>query len=1072
MRLVRFLLIVLVVLGPSFGLRAHAQTDIGPRIDALAVQHWIRDQIGSTGTCQQDPQTRLLCALGLQRYDLVTHHEARTLLTQAIDNLRQGSEAFLVAGIASFVLYYKESAGADLDTRRAAFRIAEQVLDYLMERSVASADPGVHRALAMVTAQAHLEVEQLALPAAERTKWLTNLANSLVRQARYARADPEVLRELNDLSLDIRQEVVRRLEIVGSPVRLGRALLNLGNGYVQASQFTDLEAGRPMVDWAGEQYERALDVLVHETSPDDPMANRLLTTVLSMHGISMMRGTGDEYLSHRRSIALLSYARERLGQRISGAREIDFWLAEIGARIQLIDRLPIEGQQLAQVHDAIALFETHAATATQRRREPDTPISVATSGTSLYAFRGRLDRNRADCQTAKQFWDRIVPHISTHANVNGRNIVYPFTALVDCFTSIDPDLGGRHVTDPERIALKQRIAAELAQGRRVLIDLPILNTTELAAQWFHDGGGDTCAAAAAVRRLTAPDQRIAYPEFWALGLLGPLCDDDQTAAEGFFDGVMARLIEQERQRARSRSGLALLARGNRQPLTDLAIVLAEAGMIDQALWILDFRDRSRFAPRLRATRARMLSSPADRRATIAQDIETWLRHDNPTDLAASFAADGLDAGRVLLRSEKAAQRLGVVDGLSFSSPAEIAASVGSVARERRLAWLLIGTHRSGWLVSTEGSHFKFVPIDIDRGRLERLLARTYGHSSGTSTDGLTFFEARDRSHSGQTPEERDRSVSIWQMALADLSKGVGDIVVEPLLRALDRPRTEQPPRLTLIVRNELADLPLHAIGPSQSNDGCPSLIDCYLVGVAGHATDLGDPEISSFGQGDRVATFWGHSAPVPASTSLASYGALLDEPVFDVTTAALEAVTTLSGPEVGLWLVHGQYDQRNPVSSHFTIDPGVTLDGIDILARAPDARSRRLQILIGCDGALFDGLVQPTEQVGLAEPFLQIGVQTLILPAWNSEVVASRVFTAHLIRSIVAGESAAQAYRNATLFLRDAGFDQVIALLSKDRSVPVDVEALRQLQRLRSVQGKSPPFRDLTRFAAFRLVDG
>ena len=242
------------------------------------------------------------------------------------------------------------------------------------------------------------------------------------------------------------------------------------------------------------------------------------------------------------------------------------------------------------------------------------------------------------------------------------------------------------------------------------------------------------------------------------------------------------LLTQERLEAQTRSGVALLARRLRQPLTDFAIALLENEKFVDALWTLDFRDRSRDTQRLHMARRSLENSSIEARASVVQYIEDWLRFDNPLSLEMSYTAVGFDEANIQLRSEIAAKRLNIEDTAAiFPTVEEIANLAGELGVSRRVAWLLIGTYRSGWLVlqaSDEKPVFAYVPLDYTRADLLALLNRRFRDPSTSEGPFQTFFEIRE------TDRQDPANVRLWQIALAAISREISARLLEPLMAEL------------------------------------------------------------------------------------------------------------------------------------------------------------------------------------------------------------------------------------------------------------------------------------------------
>lgn len=1063
-----------------------AQESQGAVLDAR-IANWSLDnelarRASDIRDCEADPVDRLICALGRAGASPIEREEARWLLTMSLQALDLGadpqmtSEFYLIAGASALALYRLDASEAGTEARRGAFVPAVQIWEHLLGRAVGSADPAVQIVMAQIFAQAYVESTALGDDPVSQTKWLTNLGNSLARAARHI-PNPEAALEVLFLAVAVRQEAVVRLEDASDPVRLARALLNRGNGYVQASQImaqrSGVDAVRPLIDQSGEHYARAIDILLTQTDASDAAANRLLTTVASMRALSMTRGAGDEYRAHRTAIALLQFLREEVPERISPGREVDLALAEIGVRIQLIDRLVGAQLRLAMIAETLDLFNRYEEIAVERRPEPDTALSIGISGLSLYAARGEITGDAADCGRAERYWDALEAEIPLHLNVNRDNVGEALLGLIDCHVATDPALA--IAPDPRiaRIESKAALLEGYVQQRPYLAHIRPLRAEELALDFMDGAGGEACAAGRAMLAVL-PEPMIAdAPGLWALRAQLYLCEADHAGLDAFIDHVAEWLIARENNEAQTRSGLAMLARRTRQPITDLAIVFARAGKTDAALWLLDFRDRSRTEPLVRAARARLFEASPEVRTEVSAMIAEWLRHDDPTDLERSFASQGIEGGRPQLVAEHAANSLGL-DGVAPYHPTipEVADLAREVARDRRLAWLLIGTHESGWFVSDANGRFEFVPVALNRPTVERMFAQRFTDPQTPGDEARSFFEARERSHDG-TGAVKAGNLRRWHASLDTLSTEVGEQVLAPLFEALapDAPRAT-PPRLTLILRNELADLPLHVIPAAAAGAPCgPSLLDCFLVSFAGDFAALLDAPVGAPVAG--LNAFWGFSGePEGSRWSLAHYAQLFTvQPEIAVTSDPRAALDILRGEEAALWLVHGEFDAMSPSRSHLDLSPEYRLGPDDVISRAPDIRNLRLFVLIGCDGALFDTRVEPTEQRGLSEPFLQAGVRMLVVPAWNSETLASLVFTRRLTAALFDGAPPAAAYREATLFLRDASFREMVALLAGGGQLR-SKHLTHLLQARASVARETPPFGHITRYGAFKLVEG
>ena len=963
-------------------LSLHIEPELEANLAKYSFEAALGRRIGARCT-SGDRAVLPLCAVARGEASLVPPSEALGMRARAIQRLndaRSSDDIYDGARLlftAQLLVYRHEYARAsDARTREASFGGLSTLYDYLSPMLSRSGDPKVARLAVWMAAQLRVEAVRHDLGRHAPTKRLTNLGNALSRYFDRS-ADLEALRTATKIHKAIVAHLSGSADVVGG----ARARLNLGNSYARRGTVAGIDNGRAWNGRAVETYAQGIELLLQRSSPSDRTANRLLTGLIAQMAQSLLLSPGDEYLNHRRAISTLEFARENFTDRMSEERQVEYFLAELGARIQIIDRLALPAQQRPQLKAALELFEREAPDAVERRPAPDTALGLHTGGTTLYAYRGSLTGDAGDCARAKSHWLAAQGAVNGNLALNASRLVYPFIALLECLVDVDPEFRGLDRLDVRRLKEKQRIH-QTTVGSDALRPFA---TDELVAIWRSEAGEDRCEAARRMFDKTDTMSRLAFPEFWELAAVGHICADGDLDA--FVVDVRNWLTEREQTRSQSRSGYALVARRDLQAITDLAIVLAGARRFDDAIWLVDFANRSRMSPGLQNARARMRTADEVARDTISRDIATWLKYDNPGDPGRSFSAAEFSDGQVKLRSEIAAARQSLGKTPPTPGVGEVTARVTMTAADRTIAWLLLGSFSSGWLIASptpDGARMDFIPVDVDRARVKSLLRKRHRVGSG----GLTgdFFDARNNAGA---PSGRDVSASVvlWQAALADTASAIGSAVVAPLHAVLSADLSEDdrasPSLLTLVVRNELADLPLHAISAGSSVASCgDTLIDCFEVTWTGHVgairSTVREPISVS-----RVPTFWGFSRADLGHHSLAAYAQVLSSDRFDVTTNPDEVLDTLAAQPVGLWVLHGDYDPRDPGASAFGLQPGRNLTGTMLLSNAPSIKERRLQVLIGCDSAIFDTRVQPTEQTGLAEPFHQIGVDAVIVPSWR-----------------------------------------------------------------------------------------
>ena len=1044
-------------------------------------------------TCRRaDARSRLACAFANGNSEGLRVEEVRGFLATSLRLIRLEPNSpdislhYLIAAASALFIFQAEShADPSIAKRLEALGVADETWDQLLEYSIPSSDPLVLQKVIYAYSEAFLISHELGESPVSQTKWLTNLASSHARRARVSPKRDAVAHLQR--SAAIRHGVVDLLEDADDPVRLARALHNLGNVYLQAGELVgaEREEGQNYAAKSAPYYDRSINILLADELANDAVANRLLTVGVASRAMSLPRIGGDSLFAHRRAIAMVKHLREKLSHRVSPEREPTLALSELNLRSQLIHLLANDAQKLNQVNEALGIFEGAGRAASQRRREADTAIFFNSIGTLLYAVRGTLAGNPEDCLRADDHWDRVRRSSGRFPSIFSSPVAeLPLVRLIECHVANDPalaaDTGPGH--EIAKIRRKRELKSRYREELPILSETPPLFPHDIEREIVNEAGGELCKASVLLTEAFSLEVIRETPDFWDLWVHGFSCGDDKPGFRSFFEFAAGLLLAQERSEAQTRSGVALLARRLRQPLTDFAIALLEHEKPFEALWTLDFRDRSRDTRRLGLARGMLEKASEEARANITRDIEDWLRHDNPLDLEMSYVAVSTEDASMQLRSEVAAKRLNIGGTTAdFPTVEEVANLAAGLEGSRRVAWLLIGTHRSGWLILQAGGgkpEFAYVPLDFAREDLLALLNRRFHDPS--ESDGpphQTFFEIREAE--GRDPA----NVRLWQIALADISRDISDRLLQPLMAELASHRSEpgaQP--LTLVVRNELADFPFHAIAVSQAPPDCgPALIDCFLVSYAGDLSALRDSTVLESGAEARIDVFWGFSEVSEEDpNSLSVYGNVLGRnPAFSVRTEDSEAFESLAGAPYGLWLVHGRYDADNASVSAFSLSNAESLTPIDIVSRAPGPAGRRLQILVGCDGALFDTKVQPTEQIGLAEPFFHIGIPAVIVPGWDVEQVASLVFTAKVSEELVSGASPAQAYRGAVLFLREARPKDVFDLLDADRNwlktsrVYRVLTELYQEERRGNGESEAPSlFADLTRFGAFKLVEG
>lgn len=1079
MRLTIFFVTALLIAGAN-ALNAQQTDSLDARIEAISLERVFSSRNTTNTTCNTNEITQLECAVAKDNYLLLSADQAKTLLTfsvKAINELpsdRINEKVFEIAGASALAIFRIESEQQSKETATRNFALAAQAWDGLLNEAIKSAYGPIHVAMSNIYAQAYLESQRIGENRTDQTKWLTNLGNSLARASRFTR-DPESSLDSLLLSTAIREEVVKRLNDASDPVRLGRALLNRGNGLVQASELLAHEggvaAGREYIELAGIEYARGIGLLLAETDKSNTMANRLLTTLVSMHSSSMIRGAGDEYRAHRASIALLKYMRNDLKERLNSNREVDIALAELGARIQLIDRIVGKTHRLNLIEESLAILEVYEDDALDRRQEPDTGISVYSAGVSLYSFRGKINRNWQDCDRADTYWQKLRLEVEKHQKVNLRNIKSTLNSLIDCRATTNIPADSVSYTS-KIIAEKERQLQMYTESDPILADTRPLFANELIYKWSQETDDGNCAAVAIAAERLPNDLFLDTPVLWHTWLTHLLCSNAESALDTSIQAITQWLIHHEKTEAESRSGQALLFRRLHQPLTDVAIVLASHKRFDDALWFLDFRDRSRDEPRVREAREKLLTAKDSASEVIAQHIGQWLRFDNPTDIENSFSLSEITDGRVVLTSEAAAKALSLdtADIKTFSTQ-EILSRTSNAAQNQILAWLLVGTDSSGWLVVEKEGKITYLDLDINRTWLQSLLEKKFSDPESADSDRYTFFQARRQSHE-DSGDQKLSNLRRWQSALRTISTQVSEKALYTLWSYLSGSRSsESPNHLVLIVRNELADLPLHAISIGSDSTRCgPTLLDCFTVGYASDTAILASSPLTS----NSFHAYWGFSNTENGLTSLAQYEQLFTNyPNIATSIDPDDALELLGNRGTALWLVHGEYNKEQPFSSKIHLNDQLALTPADILKSAPSLSDLELLILVGCDGAIFDTVVEPTEQRGLSEPFLTAGVRQLVVPSWRAETLASFIFTSHLVKSLSDGATAPTAFRNATLFLRDSNMADIVKHAQGENHNLESAALLRLLQaRAAAATDGLPPFADLSRYGSFKLMQG
>ncbi|MDB4222936.1 CHAT domain-containing protein [Granulosicoccus sp.] len=979
-------------------------------------------------------------------------------------------EEHFIVGASSIALLRADAPSVGTDE---ALLLARPVLDQLLlDRSSRSTNPGIHNVSVMMYAEMYLVEQTTEFIPRRAAIWLTNLGTSLARLSRHTQDRVMSAHGLEE-SFSVRQHTIKLLETLDDPVALARAHFNLGNALIQAGEWVDPTLTATFVDRAAKSYQKSIAILADKRFEDQATANRLLTISVAMNALVLPRGSGDNYLAHRRGIGMIKFLREQLPDRVSSEREVDLFLSELGLRTQLISRLATDAQRLAQIKEALKLLDKYAATASEIRPEPDTSLSIGLASVTLYAERGRLTGNTTDCSTSHQHWQEVAPLIPKFPGTAGggraeRSLLF----LIDCEIATDPLF--------EHAAAIRRIAAKREKHDRYLAEFPFLEDTpplyasEVKIELRHTSSGDDCVAAESLQSKYPQSVLETTPEFLDLYLVGFRCRDDLPGQSAFITKVREDLQQREQSAASSRSGLAFVSRGLRQDLTDYALELANQGVMDEAYWVLDFRDRSRFASLVEAARDGIETEDSNAVSQRERLIASWLKSDNPSDLEAGYAANGFESGQITLTSEVASRRLDLTRARqSFDTPDTTLAQLEQIGRDRTLAYLLIGENRAGWLVSGPNLAPVLIEIPMRRSGLKAILDKRFSPDGVPTDQSLNFFNSRE------ALTQQGSSVDQWHAALDGVSASIAPQVIAPLMTAIAHDGIGEPPILTIIVRNELADLPLHAISIADKTACGRALIDCFAVTYSADVQSLARSQIAEPIEEIDIAAFWGFSdSPAGTGVSLNLYRTMFEQlSNASVETAPNKALSTLNGAAVGLWVVHGHFNASDPMQSTFELAEGESLSPIDILSQAPIPKARRLQILIGCDGALFDTIIQPTEQTGLAEPFLQLGIPATILPNWESEQVASMLFSQRLISELNQGVSPAQAYRTAIRFLRDANAGEIVGFLDPDLTwLTPDTQVYKVIARLISKAldrgtGGQGLFGHLSRFAAFKLVE-
>lgn len=1088
MRVIQYLLIWLLLVYSLVSTNAHAQesnvsnargTVIQNIAESRSLSQVVSNLRANINDCTSESISgydRLVCILtdpsGVidQRPFLleVLGYYANKLQNQPV--VSDSPEEHFLVGASAIALLRADAPSVGTDE---ALLLARPVLDQLLlARSSRSTNPDIHNVSVMMYAEMYLLEQTTEFTPRRAAIWLTNLGTSLARLSRHTKDRVMSAHDL-EASFSVRQHTIQLLEMLDDPVALARAHFNLGNALIQAGEWVEPSLTNTFVDRAAKSYQQSIAILADDRFEDQAIANRLLTISVAMNALVLPRGSGDNYLAHRRGIGMIKFLREQLPNRVSPEREVDLFLSELGLRTQLISRLATNDQRLAQIEEALKLLGKYAATAAERRPEPDTNLSIGLASVTLYAERGRLTSNTTDCLTSHQNWQKVAPLIPKFpGTAGGGRAERSLLSLIDCEIATDPVF--------EHTAAIHRITAKREKHDGYLSEFPFLEdpaplyASEVEIELRHASSGDDCAAAKSLQSNYPQSVLETTPEFWDLYLVGFRCRDDLPGQAAFISKVREYLQQREQTVASSRSGLAFVSRGLRPDLTDYALELANQGVMGEAYWVLDYRDRSRFARLVEAARDGIETQ--DNHAVNQRErlIASWLKSDNPSDLEAGYSASGFDSGQITLTSEDATRRLNLSRAQqSFDTPDTTLAQLKQIGGNRTLAYLLIGENRAGWLVTGPDRAPVLIEIPMRRSALMAILDKRFSPDGVLTDQSLNFFNSRE------ALTQKGSSVDQWHAALDGVSAAIAPEVIAPLLTAIAHDGGSEPPILTMIVRNELADLPLHAISIADNTSCGRALIDCFAVTYSADVQSLARSQIAEPIEEIDIAAFWGFSdSQAGTGVSLNLYQTMFEQlPNVTVETAPQKALSTLDGAAVGLWVVHGHFNASDPMRSTFDLAEGESLSPIDILSQATVAKARRLQILIGCDGALFDTIIQPTEQTGLAEPFLQLGIPATILPNWESEQVASMLFSQRLIVELNQGSSPAQAYRTAIRFLRDADVGEIMGFIDPGRTwLTPDTQVYVVITRLirhaldRGTGGQGL-FGHLSRFAAFKLVE-
>lgn len=265
----------------------------------------------------------------------------------------------------------------------------------------------------------------------------------------------------------------------------------------------------------------------------------------------------------------------------------------------------------------------------------------------------------------------------------------------------------------------------------------------------------------------------------------------------------------------------------------------------------------------------------------------------------------------------------------------------------------------------------------------------------------------------------------WSQALHGVSKSLGMLIAEPVLRKLDVDADHRIRRLDILPQGPLGLLPLNLAADPVSGK---MLVDYFEISLS--------PSLVSLNHGRNKSR---HSSPPRSISFVRSTDASLpdviaegeivsswfDRPGFVIQAgdqaSADSILGSLQDSDIWHFACHGEFDPDFPLRSHlgpFGDDEFITLEDI---FNARYLCPPELVVLSACSTGVYDARELPAEFIGFPTAFLQLGATAVVGTLWPVlDIVAALLIGRFYEEYLGRGESTCRAVRNSQLWLRDA----------------------------------------------------